>query len=385
MYSHYFGLTEKPFIISPDPRYLYMSELHREALAHLIYGLSSDGCFVLLTGEVGTGKTTVCRCLLEQLPEKTDVAIIVNPKLTVLELLTTICEELGIQLSQEEISIKTCIDRLNSHLLAAHAEGRNTVLIIDEAQNLDTDILEQLRLLTNLETNTQKLLRIVLIGQPELRTILNRPDLSQVNQRITSRYHLAALQPQDVYSYIQHRLKVAGCRSRLFTAGALKYVARRSGGIPRVINIICDRALLGAYVENTDQVDTRIMKQAVREIYPDSDLKHVLSSRRLVVVVALLILCAGLSALYFSPNTARDLDPQSTNPAPAIPRTVDLADKNRQFDVQSDSAQSDASSSPSVSHQKTLQTAETKINVKPIRISARRNKLRQMARPTSSK
>ena len=190
MYTQYFGLTEKPFSIAPDPHFLYLSELHKEALAHLLYGIERDGCLVLLTGEVGTGKTTVSRCLIEQLPESTDIALILNPKLTVIEQLTTICEELKIAGIQPHDSVKYFIDVLNHYLLESHAQGRNTVLIIDEAQDLDTDVLEQLRLLTNLETHKEKLLKIILLGQPELRQLLDRPEFSQVSQRITSRYHL---------------------------------------------------------------------------------------------------------------------------------------------------------------------------------------------------
>ena len=210
MYTRYFGLTEKPFAIAPNPRFLYMSELHREALAHLLYGINGDGCIVLFTGGVGTGKTTVCRRLVEQLPEGTDVAVILNPKLNIDDLLKTICEELKITVVSNTPTSKNYIDALNVYLLAAHAQGRNTALIIDEAQNLEPEVLEQLRLLTNLETDTHKLLQIVLIGQPELRDILAIPALSQVNQRITTRYHLEPLSRKDVAAYIRHRISVAG-------------------------------------------------------------------------------------------------------------------------------------------------------------------------------
>jgi general secretion pathway protein A len=267
MYTQYFGLTEKPFSIAPDPHFLYLSELHREALAHLLYGIESDGCLVLLTGEVGTGKTTASRCLIEQLPETTDIALILNPKLTVIELLTTICEELKITGIQPYDSVKYYIDSLNNHLLQSHARGRNTVLIIDEAQDLDTDVLEQLRLLTNLETHKEKLLKIILLGQPELRQLLNRPEFSHVSQRITSRYHLLPLKEQDVFAYVEHRIKVAGGgRARLFSDKALKRVYELSKGIPRLINVLCDRALLGAYVEEKDQVDPEIITQAGNEV-----------------------------------------------------------------------------------------------------------------------
>ncbi|MBB5347816.1 AAA family ATPase [Desulfoprunum benzoelyticum] len=299
MYTHYFGLNDKPFAIAPNPRYLYMSELHREALAHLIYGIQRDGCFILLTGDVGTGKTTVCRCLLEQLPEDTDVAIILNPKLTAIDLLKTICEELSIPVPSESPTGKSYIDALNRHLLQTHAEGRSTALVIDEAQNLEADVLEQLRLLTNLETDTQKLLKIILLGQPELRTLLAGPQMSQVNQRITSRYHLQPLQPEDVRIYIQHRLRVAGGGTRrLFTDPAIKHVARISKGIPRLINLICDRALLGAYAENADRVNWKIMRKAGREVLEDG--RPSFFSRRfvLITVITLAILGIGMPAAW---------------------------------------------------------------------------------------
>ena len=266
MYTHYFGLKEKPFSIAPDPRYLYMSALHQEALAHLLYGISSDGCLILLTGDVGSGKTTVCRCLLEQLPEDTDLALILNPKLNAMELLASICDELEIVVTDRRISVKTYIDHLNRYLLAAHARGRVTALLIDEAQNLSMDTLEQLRLLTDLETGQQKLLKIILLGQPELRQLLDQKEVVQINQRITSRYHLLPLGSQEVAAYVEHRLAVAGGRKRLFSEAAVRRVAKLSRGVPRLINVLCDRSLLGAYVEEKDQVDLRIVNQAAREV-----------------------------------------------------------------------------------------------------------------------
>ena len=268
MYTEYFGLKEKPFTISPDPRYLYMSEYHREALAHLLYGIDRDGCLVLLTGDVGTGKTTVCRSFLEQLPEGTEAAFIVNPKLSVQELLETICEELGISYTRKDNSVKSYIDGINRHLLEAHGAGRTTVLIIDEAQNLEIDVLEQLRLLTNLETNTEKLLKIILIGQPELLQKLKNPRSLQISQRITSKYHLKPLTENDAYGFIQHRLIVAGGgRMRFFSDNALKRAYELSKGIPRMINMLCDRALLGAYAEEQGVfVSERIMLKAGREV-----------------------------------------------------------------------------------------------------------------------
>lgn len=294
MYTHYFGLTDKPFAIAPNPQYLYMSELHREALAHLLYGISSEGCIILLTGDVGTGKTTVCRSLINQLPATTEIALILNPKLTIIDLFKTICEELKIPIEGDSPSTKTYIDKINSYLLNAHSQGKNTALIIDEAQNLDLEILEQLRLLTNLETNTHKLLQIVLIGQPELRGILQDPKLSQINQRITTRYHLQPLQIEDIDAYIKHRVLVAGGNPRipLFSDKAIRYVARLSNGIPRLINVLCDRALLGAYAQNSDHVSLDIMKKAAVEVKPGGGSK---SSGKNKVIIALLILFFALS------------------------------------------------------------------------------------------
>ncbi|MGB3211239.1 MAG: AAA family ATPase [Desulforhopalus sp.] len=302
MYTHYFGLTEKPFAIAPNPRYLFMSELHREALAHLLYGISSEGCIILLTGDVGTGKTTVCRCLIEQLPATTDIALILNPKLSITDLLKTICEELKIPIPATSPSVKTYIDQLNAYLLDAHSKGRNTAVIIDEAQNLDIEILEQLRLLTNLETNTNKLLQIVLIGQPELRHILNDPKLSQINQRITTRYHLEPLHTADITTYIQHRLAIAGSNNRnvLFSENAIRYVAKVSKGIPRIINILCDHALLGAYANNRDHVDLKIMKRATRELVAPSRRRKKYPKKKIAMVLALLLLIIGVPvSLYF--------------------------------------------------------------------------------------
>ncbi len=266
MYKEFFGLKEMPFSIAPDPRFLYLSENHREALAHLHYGINSEGGFVLLTGEVGTGKTTVCRCLLEQLPENTDIAFIYNPKLTVDELLASICDELRIQYPEGNKSIKIFIDSINSYLLDNFAHGRKTVLILEEAQNLSTDVLEEIRLLTNLETNRQKLLQIIMVGQPELRDVLSKPELRQLSQRITARYHINALSEKEVGYYIAYRLEAAGANSVIFPDNLIKLIYKLSKGIPRLINLICDRAMLGAYTESKKVVDRKILMKAVREI-----------------------------------------------------------------------------------------------------------------------
>ncbi len=301
MYTDYFGLKENPFSIAPDPRYLYMSELHREALAHLLYGIASDGCFILLTGDVGTGKTTVCRCLLAQLPSNTDVALILNPRLTVLELLETICDELGIPLEEGTASVKAYIDKLNAYLLEAHAQGRNIALLIDEAQNLSLDLLEQLRLLTNLETDQKKLLKIVLLGQSELRQILDQPNAAQISQRITSRYHLQPLDRENSFAYIHHRLAVAGERGKIFSKTALARVFELSCGIPRLINVLCDRSLLGAYVEEKYLVSGKIVDKAAREALGSmADSNGSGSRRQLILAVCLVLLGTGSLLYYYS-------------------------------------------------------------------------------------
>jgi len=274
MYTHYFSLKQSPFSIAPDPRYLFMSERHREALAHLLYGIGSGGGFVLLTGEIGAGKTTVCRCFIEQVPEDCRLAYIFNPKLTVEELLLSVCDEFRIDLppvGAGPISVKSYVDAINGYLLASHAQGKNNVLVIDEAQNLSADVLEQLRLLTNLETSERKLLQIILIGQPELRTMLARPELEQLAQRVIARYHLGSLSESETGSYVTHRLAVAGATAAApFPRGLMPLVHRLTHGVPRRINLLCDRALLGAYVENSREVTRTILRKAADEVFAES-------------------------------------------------------------------------------------------------------------------
>jgi len=244
-----------------------MSPQHREAFAHLYYGLRTDGGFVLLTGEVGAGKTTLMRCLLAHVPEDLEVAFVLNPRVTVIELLQTVAEELGIELPADPASGKALIDRISRHLLDVHARGRRTVLVIDEAQNLTDDVLEQIRLLTNLETDRRKLLRIILIGQPELAQLLQRPAMRQLSQRITARYHLGGLTHEELAGYVRHRFAVAGSHHHApFTRNALRVLYQRSRGIPRVVNVIADRALLGAYVEGTRSVGVRLVTRAADEV-----------------------------------------------------------------------------------------------------------------------
>lgn len=268
MYQDYFGLAEKPFSIAPNPDYLYLSERHQEALAHLTHGLGETGGFVLLTGEVGTGKTTVTRCMLEQVPESTQVAFILNPTLSELELLASICDELGIEYDEQNATLKRLTDLIKARLLSNHEQGRHTMLIIDEAQHLAPQVLEQLRLLTNLETNQKKLLQIVLVGQPELQTLLQRNELRQLAQRITARYHLLPLSESQIDAYIKHRLHVAGGKQTLFERSAIKHIHKLTGGIPRLINLLCDRALLGAYSAQQNQVSKRVITQAAAEALP---------------------------------------------------------------------------------------------------------------------
>jgi general secretion pathway protein A len=293
MYNAYFGFKESPFSIAPDPRYLYMTEQHREALAHLVYGLNSEGGCILLTGEVGTGKTTVCRCLLEQIPEKSNIALVFNPKVTATELLETICDELHIEYPQGENSVKTYIDRINEFLLRANAAGQKTVLIIDEAQNMENAVLEQLRLLTNLETNQRKLLQIIILGQPELLEILSQENMRQLAQRITARFHLIPLSRNELKAYISHRLAVAGSNVQLFDEKSIKRLFQLSHGVPRLINIICDRALLGAYVENKTSVDSQTLNNAAKEVF--GKITHKKNSKRRWPVFT--AIAAGVSAV----------------------------------------------------------------------------------------
>lgn len=268
MYHQYFGLSEPPFSIAVNPRYLFMSPRHRDALAHLLYGVGAGGGFILLTGEVGTGKTTINRCLLEQLPEDTDIAIILNPALSAVELLASACDELGIDYGEDSSSLKTLTDKLHGFLLENHGRGRKTVLLIDEAQHLDFEVLEQIRLLTNLETNSEKLLQIILIGQPELAQMLARPELRQLNQRITARYNLEPLNLEETAAYIRHRLQVAGLPAgrELFPLSVVRNIHRRTRGIPRLINLLCDRTLLGAYGKNASRADKVLLAAAAAEV-----------------------------------------------------------------------------------------------------------------------
>ncbi len=271
LYAAHYHLREPPFSIAPDPAFLYMSSRHQEALGHLLYGTGQYGGFVQLTGEVGTGKTTIVRTLLAQKLDNVDIAMIHNPRQNEVEFVASILDELGVDYAKRTgdpaaQSIKTLVDALNQHLLASHAAGRRTVLIIDEAQNLPTPVLEQVRLLTNLETDKEKLLRIMLIGQPELGDLLARPELRQLASRITARFHLTPLTVAETILYVTHRLQVVGGPSDLFTDTAMRRVHHYARGIPRQINILCDRALLGAYARGLRAVTPAIVDQAAAEV-----------------------------------------------------------------------------------------------------------------------
>ncbi|MBC7513371.1 MAG: AAA family ATPase [Herminiimonas sp.] len=330
MYTRFFGLQQAPFSIAPDPRYLFMSERHREALAHLLYGLNGGGGFVLLTGEIGAGKTTVCRLFLEQIPAHCHVAYIFNPKQTVIELLQSICDEFGVaapRTGQDGATVKDFIDPLNAFLLTSYGAHRNNILIIDEAQNLSADVLEQLRLLTNLETNERKLLQIILIGQPELRAMLAAPELEQLAQRVIARFHLAALTAPETAQYITHRLAVAGNERGLpFSSRSMRQIHALSRGIPRRINLLCDRVLLGAYAAGKAQVDSTIIAQAAREVFDLGNRHHptVSSGARAFlpgVLVAFLVTgLAGFGVGRILPGPAADKGTTlASSTPPAVP------------------------------------------------------------------
>jgi general secretion pathway protein A len=288
MYASFFGLAREPFSIAPDPRFLFLSEQHREALAHLLFGVGGGGGFVLLTGEIGAGKTTVCRCFLQQVPPHCSVAYLFNPQFDATELLDAVLEEFEIPPVPSGSGFKARVDALNAFLLAEHARGRAAVLAIDEAQGLSPAVLEQLRLLTNLETPERKLLQIVLIGQPELRGLLKRPELEQLAQRVIARYHLGPLDAAETAAYVRHRVLVAAlpvddgapreasaARPRPrpplpplpFDDGALAEIHRRTGGVPRRINVLCDRSLLGAYARRRPRADATIVAAAAAEVF----------------------------------------------------------------------------------------------------------------------
>jgi general secretion pathway protein A len=339
MYATFFGLNEKPFSITPEPRYLFLSERHAEALAHLVYGVNEAGGFIQLTGEVGTGKTTVVRSLLAQAPKHAEIALILNPRMTPAEFLLAICEELGIAVeARSEGSLKDLVDLLSFHLLKAHAEGRRVVLVVDEAQNLAPDVLEQVRLLTNLETETQKLLQIILIGQPELRDVLDRTELRQLAQRITGRYHLDPLSGDETSAYVRHRLRVAGATQEVFSNGALREVRRLSGGVPRLVNIICDRALLGAFTEDRHVVTGNVVRRAAGEVFGKSIQPRWLpwAAGSAVGAVAVASVALQLPRFLESRTPAPVAAAAAPTPAPAPAPPPDLEQLLAQYDGETD-------------------------------------------------
>jgi general secretion pathway protein A len=337
MYLRYFGLDEMPFSITPDPAFVFLSPRHRDALAHLLYGIGKGGSggFVQLTGEVGTGKTTLCRCLLEQIPEGTRIALLLNPLVTPRELLADISVELGIDVSASTDSTRLLVGGLNKFLIEAHSKGERVVVVIDEAQNLSPEALEQVRLLTNLETSKEKLLQIVLLGQPELRDLLQRRNLRQLAQRITARYHLSPLGPKDTHLYIGHRLQVAGAERNPFKKSAMSVLYQRSQGIPRLINIIADRSLVAAYAKERLDVSAAMVHEAANEVQLGE--RQVKRVRWPWLIAAI----AGLAVIGFGVSQYGDL---RLEPKTQVSQTVD-SDKQQ---VQAVTAQQDQTLVPQV-------------------------------------
>jgi len=282
MYAAYFGLKENPFKLSPEPGYLFLSEQHRDALNYMIYGIVEKKGFMLISGDIGTGKTMICRSVLAVLDGLVESALIFNTAISDMDLLETVCREFGIPVMNEPRTKKSYVDALNGFLLVNFAAGRNAILLIDEAQNLTHGVLEQIRMLSNLETDKEKLLNIILVGQPELRTTLALPALRQLNERITVRCELRPLSAGDIERYIGHRLRVAGGPGKIqFTPGAYRLIYFFSEGIPRRINALCDRALLIAYTKNATKINRRIIRKAVNDIGKDYFQKTRSSARKL--------------------------------------------------------------------------------------------------------
>jgi len=313
MYTNFYGLNEKPFSITPDPRYLFLSGRHSEGLAHLVYAVKDSSGFIQLTGEVGTGKTTLVRTLLTRIPAGIEVAMVLNPQLTAIEFLAAICEELKVPLPEDRHSSKELVDTLNRHLLAGHANGRRTILIIDEAQNLATEVLEQVRLLTNLETAKQKLLQIILIAQPELRDKLSQTNLRQLAQRITGRYHLEPLTREETAAYIDHRMKVAGGLVEIFDDGAKREVFKLSGGVPRLVNVICDRALLGAYSREIRRITPQLVREAAKEVSGESAKSGARWLMPAAAVLTSVVVGLGIWGIWGANNRTTNAEPLITS------------------------------------------------------------------------
>lgn len=307
IYLQHFALKREPFSIVPDPDFLYPSQQHRQAVAHLKYGLDREGGFILLTGEVGTGKTTLTRTMLQRIPAHVRVAYVLNSKLNETDLLASICDELAIKLQKSKnLSFsKICIDALNQDLLASHAKGQKTLIVIEEAQNLSADVLETLRLLSNLETNTHKLLHILLVGQPELLEILGQKQLRQLNQRVVSRFHLLPLDQSELSNYINHRLHHAGAAGPIFDQGCIKVLFRLTKGVPRLINLICHQSLLAAYSLGAKSVSPALVKDASVEILSGLDNGKPNTSNK-PLIVALLLVLMMVSVFMLLPRSTLD-------------------------------------------------------------------------------
>ena len=307
IYLQHFALKREPFSIVPDPDFLYPSQQHRQAVAHLKYGLDREGGFILLTGEVGTGKTTLTRTMLQRIPAHVRVAYVLNSKLNETDLLASICDELAIkrQKSKNLSFSKICIDALNQDLLASHAKGQKTLIVIEEAQNLSADVLETLRLLSNLETNTHKLLHILLVGQPELLEILGQKQLRQLNQRVVSRFHLLPLDQSELPNYINHRLHHAGAAGPIFDQGCIKMLFRLTKGVPRLINLICHQSLLAAYSLGAKSVSPALVKDASVEILSGLDNGKPSTSNKPLIVLLLLVLVM-VSVFMLLPQSTLD-------------------------------------------------------------------------------
>ncbi|MBW2691625.1 MAG: AAA family ATPase [Deltaproteobacteria bacterium] len=299
MYTQFYGLNEKPFSLTPDPRFLFLSESHREALAHLLYGIEQGEGFIAITGEVGTGKTTLCRALLQRLGPKTEVAYVFNPIMSGEDLLRAVSIEFG--LITEGYSRADLNDQLNQFLLESSREGRRALLIVDESQNLDPATLEEIRLLSNLETSSSKLIQIVLFGQPELDEMLDSRGLRQLRQRITVRWSLSPLNAAETRDYVRHRLKIAaGKECNLFTDKALREIQRRAHGIPRLINVLCDRAMLVGYASGTPTMGPDSINRAAREILSVRSRRHPWRTalRRAFPAAILLAVAVGALSWY---------------------------------------------------------------------------------------
>ncbi len=332
IYLQHFALKREPFSIVPDPGFLYPSISHRQAVAHLKYGLDREGGFILLTGEVGTGKTTLTRTMIKRIPPHVRVAYILNSKLNTTDVLASICDELNIQLPEDaELSFtKKCIDALNHDLLAAHAEGKKTLVVIEEAQNLTPEVLETLRLLSNLETSTQKLLHILLVGQPELLDILAREELRQLNQRVVSRFHLSPLDKNDLSNYVNHRLQRAGAKKAIFEPACIAVLFRLTGGVPRLINLVCHQALVAAYASGQTSVSAKLVSQAAAEILSE---KKTTSRAKagLAVAAAVIFAALALAAVYQSPSL---FSPLGAAPKPVVAESEVLDAEKPQAEVQ---------------------------------------------------